>query len=88
MYHIYRHIQVQLSLQKLVRSLWALGIYQGKEDATLESAKTVEVCDDVSNAIRAFELLKQKNVITNNHISEDGTKLTFEEKSRLQIMVW
>lgn len=57
-----------------------LGIYKGKDDATLDNVKTIEICDDDSNAIRAFQLLQAKNILTDIPVSEDGTKLTFEGK--------
>ncbi len=56
-----------------------LGIYQGKAGATLASAKTIEICDDDSNAVRAFQLLQAKGVLTEIPVSEDE-KLTFEGK--------
>lgn len=56
-----------------------LGIYKGKADASLDSVKTIEVCDDPSNAIRAFELLKAKGIL--NEIPVNGDTLTFEGSS-------
>ena len=43
-----------------------LGIYYGKAAAgsAVTDGKTFEICDDVSNAIRAFQLLEQKGVIS------------------------
>ena len=43
-----------------------LGIYYGKAATGTEvtSGKTFEICDDVTNAIRAFQLLEQKGVIS------------------------
>lgn len=52
-----------------------LGIYRGKATGDLASGKTFSICNDTSNAIRAFELLKAKGVLTNIPVSDD--KLTF-----------
>ncbi len=43
-----------------------LGIYYGKAavGTAVTAGKTFEICDDVSNAIRAFQLLEQKGVIS------------------------
>lgn len=43
-----------------------LGIYCGKAAAgsAVTDGKTFEICDDVSNAIRAFQLLERKGVIS------------------------
>lgn len=43
-----------------------LGIYYGKAatGTGVTSGKTFEICDDVTNAIRAFQLLEQKGVIS------------------------
>ena len=71
MYHIQRLIQELLSLQ--------LGIYKGKADASLDNVKSIEVCDDVSNAIRAFELLKAKGILSEIPVKDDA--LTFEGSS-------
>lgn len=58
-----------------------LGIYKGKA-SSLTGVTTVEVCDDDSNAIRALELLKAKNVITGTlPVDSTGEKLTFEGKT-------
>jgi D-methionine transport system substrate-binding protein len=67
-----------------------LGIYYGKavDGTELSKGKTFEICDDVSNAIRAFELLTEKGVINktsegeNYPITSDGTKLTLLETSK------
>lgn len=67
-----------------------LGIYRGKASAgsSLSDGKTFEICDDVSNAIRAFELLTEKGVIDktaegNNYpISADGASLTLSATSK------
>ena len=52
-----------------------LGIYRGKSNGDLKDGKTFSICNDTSNAIRAFELLKAKGVLTS--IPVDGDKLTF-----------
>ena len=54
-----------------------LGIYRGKSSGDLTNAKTIEICNDESNAIRAFELLKKKGVISESPVNEDKTKLSF-----------
>ena len=43
-----------------------LGIYYGKaaNGTAVTDGATFEICDDTSNAIRAFQLLEQKNVIS------------------------
>ena len=56
-----------------------LGIYKGKADASLDNVKSSEVCDDVSNAIRAFELLKAKGILSEIPVKDDA--LTFEGSS-------
>lgn len=66
-----------------------LGIYYGK--ATVGTAvtegKTFEICDDVSNAIRAFQLLEQKGVISketegdNFPVNEAGDALNISAAS-------
>ena len=56
-----------------------LGIYKGKADASLDNVKSIEVCDDVSNAIRAFELLKAKGILSEIPVKDDA--LTFEGSS-------
>ena len=61
-----------------------LGIYYGKAavGTAVTAGKTFEVCDDVSNAIRAFQLLEQKGVISketegdNFPVNEAGDDLT------------
>lgn len=61
-----------------------LGIYYGKAapGTAVTSGKTFEICDDESNAIRAFRLLTVKGVINrdaegdNYPINEAGDKLT------------
>ena len=55
-----------------------LGIYRGKSSGTLESAKTISICNDESNAIRALQLLQAKGVITDLPVNEAGDKLTFD----------
>lgn len=52
-----------------------LGIYRGKATGDLTTGKTFSICSDTSNAIRAFELLKAKGVLTD--IPVNGDKLTF-----------
>ena len=52
-----------------------LGIYRGKATGALSTGKTFSICNDTSNAIRAFELLKAKGVLAS--IPVDGDKLTF-----------
>lgn len=52
-----------------------LGIYRGKSTGELLDGKTFAICDDSSNAIRALELLKDKGVIENIPVDENG-KLT------------
>lgn len=49
-----------------------LGIYRGKATGDLASGKTFEICNDSSNAVRAFQLLKAKGVLTNIPVNEDG----------------
>lgn len=63
-----------------------LGIYYGKShDKTLADGKTFAICNDVSNAVRAFQLLEAKGVISkevegdNYPINEDGTALAIGE---------
>lgn len=53
-----------------------LGIYRGKSTSTLETGKTFAICNDESNAARAFELLKAKGVLDEIPVTEDG-QLTF-----------
>ena len=67
-----------------------LGIYYGK--ATVGTAvtegNTFAICDDVSNAIRAFNLLTAKGVISkevegeNYPVNEDGETLNMSETSK------
>lgn len=60
-----------------------LGIYYGKAEvgSPVTSGKTFEICDDESNAVRAFLLLEAKGVISkeaegsNFPVSEDLSKL-------------
>ena len=67
-----------------------LGIYYGKASAgtPVTQGKTFAICDDVSNAIRAFNLLEAKGVIsravegTNYPVSENGTSLTIRETAK------
>lgn len=64
-----------------------LGIYYGKAAAgtPVTDGKTFEICNDVSNAIRAFELLAAKGVISketegeNYPVNEKGDELTIAE---------
>lgn len=53
-----------------------LGIYQGKSNGALEEGKTFAICNDESNAVRAFELLQAKGVLEEIPVTEEG-KLTF-----------
>lgn len=67
-----------------------LGIYYGKVATGTEvtSGKTFEICDDVTNAIRAFQLLEQKGVISraaegeNYPINAAGDSLNIGAASR------
>ncbi len=67
-----------------------LGIYYGKAaaGADVTDGKTFEICDDVSNAIRAFQLLEAKGVISkaeegeNFPVSTDGAKLNLSETAK------
>ena len=67
-----------------------LGIYYGKATvgSALSDGKTFEICDDVSNAIRAFQLLTAKGVINkeaegdNYPVNEDGATLNIGETSK------
>lgn len=59
-----------------------LGIYYGKSNTkTLAEGKTFAICDDASNAVRAFQLLEAKGVInketegSNYPVAEDGESL-------------
>ncbi len=56
-----------------------LGIYRGKATGGLESGKTFAICNDVSNAIRALELLKAKGVLST--IPVEGESLSFNGSS-------
>lgn len=65
-----------------------LGIYYGKsKNKTLAEGKTFAICNDESNAIRAFQLLEAKGVISkevegdNYPINEDGTHLVLGSTS-------
>ena len=53
-----------------------LSIYQGKSTGSLETGKSFAICNDESNAVRAFELLQAKGVLSEIPVTEDG-KLTF-----------
>lgn len=53
-----------------------LGIYQGKSTQKLEEGKTFAICNDESNAVRAFELLKAKGILDEIPVTSEG-KLTF-----------
>ena len=67
-----------------------LGIYYGKATTGTEvtAGKTFAICDDVSNAIRAFNLLTAKGVISktaegeNYPVNEDGETLNMSETSK------
>jgi D-methionine transport system substrate-binding protein len=61
-----------------------LGIYRGKATGELSTGKTFSICNDVSNAIRAFELLKAKGVLNTIPVSEDKESLTFEGNTYTQ----
>jgi D-methionine transport system substrate-binding protein len=58
-----------------------LSIYRGKSNASLSEGKTFAICNDTSNAIRAFQLLKAKGVLDTIPVSEDGQELTFSSIS-------
>ena len=55
-----------------------LGIYRGKAEGALSTGKTFSICNDVSNAIRAFELLKSKGVLEEIPVNETKDNLTFD----------
>ena len=57
-----------------------LGIYRGKATGALNEGKTFAICDDVSNAARALELLQAKGVIAAAPVDAEGN-LTFEGKT-------
>ncbi len=67
-----------------------LGIYYGKASVgtPVTSGKTFAICDDVSNAIRAFNLLEAKGVISktvegeNYPVNADGETLNMSETSK------
>ena len=67
-----------------------LGIYYGKATAgtPVTDATSIEICDDVSNAIRAFQLLTAKGVISadvegeNYPVNADGETLNIGETSK------
>lgn len=67
-----------------------LGIYYGKaaQGTALTDGKTFEICDDVSNAIRAFQLLTVKGVIDkdaegeNYPVNAAGDALTIGETKK------
>lgn len=62
-----------------------LSIYKGKASAgNLSSGKTFEICADTSNAIRAFQLLKDYEVLSEIPVNEDGTALTFSGSTYTQ----
>lgn len=57
-----------------------LGIYRGKSNGELLSATSFEICDDPSNAIRAFQLLAAKGIEIKNSSNElpySGEDLSF-----------
>ena len=53
-----------------------LGIYRGKSTGNLEDGKSFEICNDTSNAIRAFQLLKEKGILNEIPVNETGDQLT------------
>lgn len=55
-----------------------LGIYRGKSSGQLQEAKSIEICNDSSNAIRALNLLKSKGIIAESPVNESGDELTFD----------
>lgn len=67
-----------------------LGIYYGKaaKGTAVTAGKTFEICDDESNAIRAFQLLTVKGVISkdaegdNYPVNEAGDKLAIGASSK------
>ncbi len=67
-----------------------LGIYYGKAavGTAVTTGKTFEICDDVSNAIRAFQLLESKGVISretegdNFPVNADGDSLNMGTASK------
>lgn len=67
-----------------------LGIYYGKAavGTSVTDGKTFEICDDTSNAIRAFQLLEAKGVISkeaegNNYpVSDDGSDLNLGDVAK------
>ena len=67
-----------------------LGIYYGKaaQGTAVTDGKTFEICDDVSNAIRAFQLLTAKGVINkdaegdNYPVNAAGDALTIGETKK------
>lgn len=67
-----------------------LGIYYGTAavGTPVTNGKSFEICDDVSNAIRAFNLLTQKGVIDkteegdNYPVNEDGETLNLSETQK------
>lgn len=67
-----------------------LGIYYGKAvvGTSVTDGKTFEICDDESNAIRAFQLLEAKGVINktvegdNYPVSEDESKLNLSDVAK------
>lgn len=64
-----------------------LGIYRGKSSGNLADGKSFEICNDVSNAIRAFQLLEAKGIInketegTNFPINDTADAFTFADTS-------
>ena len=68
-----------------------LGIYYGKaaNGTAVTDGATFEICDDTSNAIRAFQLLEQKNVISkevegdNFPVNEAGDALNIGEAAKV-----
>lgn len=67
-----------------------LGIYYGKAEkgTAVTAGKTFEICDDVSNAIRAFQLLEAKNVISkevegdNYPVNDAGDQLNIGDAAK------
>ena len=56
-----------------------LGIYRGKSTGNLLDGKTFSICNDTSNAIRAFELLKAKGVLETIPVANDQLTFTGNE---------
>lgn len=66
-----------------------LGIYQGKQ-TKLESGKTFAICDDISNGIRAFQLLFDKGVL-NKELEKENNNFPYtdnEENFTFNTSTW